>query len=428
MHETEVIPNRAASIPAEAKVAVLVVDDDLSNRESLSRRLLRRGYEVATAAGGPEALRLLDEREFDVVLLDVMMPGMNGLEVLEKIRRTRPPTQLPVVMATAKDDTEDIVKAFSLGANDYVTKPLDFAVVLARVQTQVLMRQAVARALDLDRRLRDRNIELESANAQLLRAAERATAELRAAAEVQAAFLPKFPPPVAGVRCAWAFEPCQELAGDSLNAIALDDHHVGLYVLDVSGHGVAASLLAVAATRLLSTIGNTDSLLLDPAPDGGLPQPADPAKVAAQLNERLPWNDATRQFLTLYYATLDAKNGLFTYTSAGHPPAVRVPAQGTPHLLEGSGLPIGLATEPYDRQQIQLNPGDRVYLYTDGITEAMNADRDLFGDERLMNALHEGSSLDLKHSINLVMQRIHEWRGIAPNRDDATVLAVEYYR
>ncbi len=425
MQDTSDSLNRAETVPAAQRAAVLVVDDDLSNRESLSRRLMRRGYDVATAEEGPQALKLIDERQFDVILLDVMMPGMNGLEVLEQIRRTRSMAELPVVMATAKDDSTDMVRAFSLGANDYVTKPLDFAVVLARVQTQVLLRQAVARAHELDHRLRDRNLELESANAQLLLAAERTTADLRAAAEVQAAFLPKSPPAVAGVKCAWALEPCQELAGDSLNAIALDNHHVGFYVLDVSGHGVAASLLAMAATRFLSTMGSTDSLLLERDPDGGVPQPTDPAKVADQLNARLPWSDNTRQFLTLCYATLDAQTGLFTYTSAGHPPALHVPAGAAPRFLEGSGLPIGLATEMYERHQIQLHPGDRVYLYSDGVTETMNADHDLFGTSRLTHALQEGASLDLNSSVKLVMERMHEWRGTAINRDDASVLALE---
>ncbi len=426
MHDLRDSPNYPAPVPALSAASVLVVDDDLSNRESLSRRLLRRGYDVATAAGGQEALTLIEERDFDVILLDVMMPGMNGLEVLEQIRLTHPLTELPVVMATAKDASEDLVSAFGLGANDYVTKPLDFAVVLARIQTQVAMKQAVTRALELERSLRERNVELESANARLRMAAERTASELRAAAEVQSAFLPKPSPHIAGVKCDWAFQPCQELAGDSLNVISLDDTHVGFYVLDVSGHGVAASLLAVAATRLLSTMGSTDSLLLDPGPAGGPPQPADPAKVAGRLNERLPWNDATRQFLTLCYGTLDTQIGRFAYTSAGHPPAVYIPLGKAPRLLAGSGLPIGLAEEAYDRHELQLQPGDRVFMYSDGVTEAMNSSSDLFGSDRLLAALQRGAKVDLEQSVKLLMDEICAWQGNAASRDDASALAFEF--
>ena len=112
---------------------ILVVDDNQENRDVLSRRLQRHGYKVTTAVDGPGALQLLKETPCDLVLLDVMMPGMNGVEVLGKIRETQSPTQLPVIMATAKDQSTDIAQALNLGANDYVTKPLDFVILLARI-------------------------------------------------------------------------------------------------------------------------------------------------------------------------------------------------------------------------------------------------------------------------------------------------------
>ena len=109
---------------------ILVIDDDEANRESLSRRLQRRGFEASVAPDGRSGLALLAEKEFDLVLLDVMMPGMSGLEVLDRIRASREPASLPVIMATAKGESVDIVDALDRGANDYVTKPLDFTVVL----------------------------------------------------------------------------------------------------------------------------------------------------------------------------------------------------------------------------------------------------------------------------------------------------------
>ena len=410
----------------DAVISVLVVDDDPSNRESLSRRLTRRGYSVATAADGQQALDMIPTRVFDVILLDVTMPGMDGIEVLTEIRRTRPATLLPVVMATARSESEEVVRALALGANDYVTKPLDFSVVEARIGTQATMRRAVARAMDLDRQLRDRNEELESANKKLLRAAERTTRELRAAADVQAAFLPQSPPEVDGVNVAWAFQPCQELAGDSLNVVPFDGRNVGFYILDVTGHGVAAALLAVAATRLLSTLGNADSLLLANDPSGGAPTPATPDLVATQLNERLPWNDAARQFLTLAYVTLDASNGTLRYVSAGHPPALHANRDGVVRVLEGSGLPIGLATEPYELHTMQLQPGDRVYLYTDGVTDAMNDAGECFCVDRLTDAIHRAAGHSVREGVAALMEQIRQWRGSATNRDDASVLAFEY--
>ncbi|MFQ5684615.1 MAG: adenylate/guanylate cyclase domain-containing protein [Candidatus Binatia bacterium] len=133
------------------QASVLVVDDNPDNRDMLSRRLARRGYTVAVAEDGDQALKMSDTEHFDLVLLDIMMPGMSGLEVLKILRERYSVADLPVIMATAKDQSSDIVEALKIGANDYVTKPLDFPVVLARVETQL----ALKRATEEIRRLAD---------------------------------------------------------------------------------------------------------------------------------------------------------------------------------------------------------------------------------------------------------------------------------
>ena len=116
---------------------MLVVDDNEENRDLLSRRLLRRGYNVLVAENGELALRIAEVQPVDLVLLDIMMPGISGLDVLREVRQTRGPDELPIIMVTAKSDSDDVVEALDLGANDYVTKPIDFPVVLARLQTQL---------------------------------------------------------------------------------------------------------------------------------------------------------------------------------------------------------------------------------------------------------------------------------------------------
>src|SRR6266446_4145581 len=126
-----------------AQGSLLVVDDNPMNRDMLARRLARRGYTVAVAADGQEALTMIEAQQFDLVLLDIMMPGISGLDVLKSLRQRYSVTDLPVIMATAKDQSEDIVAALQLGANDYITKPLDFPVVLARTQTQLSLKRAM---------------------------------------------------------------------------------------------------------------------------------------------------------------------------------------------------------------------------------------------------------------------------------------------
>src|SRR5918912_3970515 len=140
--------------------SLLVVDDEELNREGLARHLRRHGYAVSLARGGREAIQQLGDGRFDLVLLDIMMPGMTGLAVLKFLRRVDSLIDLPIIMVTAKGESEDIVEALELGANDYVTKPIDFPVVLARIRTQLALRRAVARVKELEAKQDARNREL----------------------------------------------------------------------------------------------------------------------------------------------------------------------------------------------------------------------------------------------------------------------------
>jgi adenylate cyclase len=141
----------------ESTDQILVVDDNLHNVDMLVRRLQRSGYSVAAAYGGREAIDQVDNNDFDLVVLDIMMPEVNGIEVLEHIRKTKNVSELPVIMATAKDQSEDIVEAMKCGANDYVTKPIDFPVLVARIQTQLALKHANDDNTRLLKQLEDRN-------------------------------------------------------------------------------------------------------------------------------------------------------------------------------------------------------------------------------------------------------------------------------
>jgi len=396
--------------------ALLVVDDSEGNRDALCRRLQRRGYAVTGASDGLQALALVAQGGFDLVLLDVMMPGLNGLEVLEQIRQTHPATELPVIMASAKDQSEDIVRALELGANDYVTKPIDFEVALARVRTHLALKRAVHQVVVLEQRLSHRNWELEVSNAQMRR-------DLEAAAKIQKAFLPKTLPVLPGLRFAWSYHPCEALAGDFLNICPLGDEQFGMYVLDVSGHGVAAALLAVTLSRVLSPAGDPDSVLLRSGGQLGA-RLVPPTEVAERLNQRFPWDEETEQFFTIVYGVLDAKTGQFRYVSAGHPGVAHLSRDAETKLHPVAGFPIGLG-EAYDEFTIQMQPGDRLYLYSDGVTEAMNPDGQLFGDGQLLHALDNGRADTLERSLSLLVDDLATWCGGTPSRDDISILAVE---
>src|SRR5262245_56686063 len=247
------------------QATILIVDDEELNRDALARRLQRHDYEVVAAKSGREAIELLGGRRFDLVLLDIMMPGMNRLEVLKFLRRVDSLIALPIIMVTAKGESENMVEALELGANDYVTKPLDVPVVLARIRTQLALQRAVAQVKELEGKLDAHNRKLRAAAADLAAANDRHIQDLEAAARVQRALLPVLPPEVPGARFAWAFEPCSQLAGDYLSVFRLGDRHVGMCVLDVSGHGPAAALLSVTLSQVLARVAGGGSAVVPPS-------------------------------------------------------------------------------------------------------------------------------------------------------------------
>jgi len=411
-------PAAPAAPSSSAPARVLVVDDTPANRDMLCRRLRRHGFDVDAAPDGASALDLLQRRPFDLVLLDVMMPGMNGLEVLKTIRMSRAATDLPVIMATARDASQDVVEALQLGASDYVTKPLDFPVVLARVNTQLALKRSVEQIRELEKGLERRNAELQAANTQM-------RSDLDAASKVQAALLPAAEPSVPGYHFGWRFVPSAWLAGDILNVFPLDERHVGLYLLDVSGHGVAAALLSVSVSRFLSPARDPASLLWRRDGDDGRYVLQPPARVAERLCERFPFDDATGQYFTLVYALLDLETNRLRYVSAGHPGVIHVPRDGPGRIIDATGYPIGVVNEPYDEYEIDLSPGDRVYLYSDGVPEAMDDAGTPFGRQRLLEQLDAARGQSLHDGLGALLERISDWRGRHQVHDDVSVLAFE---
>jgi sigma-B regulation protein RsbU (phosphoserine phosphatase) len=393
---------------------ILVVDDEELNREGLARRLQRHDYEVAVAKTGREAIELLGDRRFDLVLLDIMMPGMNGLEVLKFLRRVDSLLDLPIIMVTAKGESEDMVEALELGANDYVTKPLDLPVALARIRTQLAHRRAVAQVKELEEKLAAHNRELRGATEGLAAANDRHTRDLDAAARVQRAFLPALPSEFSGARFAWASRPCGQLAGDCLNVFRLGDRHAGLCVLDVAGHGVAAALLSVILSQLLTRITG-----------GARAEVMDPAEVAARLSQELPAEATAGHTFSLLYGVLTFDTGEFRFVSAGHPGPVHLPQGKPPTKLEVTGFPVGVGGAAYKEQAIPLEPGDRLALYSDGLIGVRNAEGEHFGTRRLLAAVDEGRRLPLADALGGLLRSVEGWRGDVPQQDDISVLLVE---
>lgn len=394
---------------------ILVVDDSASARATLREFLAESGFDAATAADGLEALRFLSTYGPDLVLLDIGMPSMDGWEVLRRIRETHAASALPVIMVTGLDSGDDVARALRDGANDYVTKPIDLVAAVARIETQLALKHAIARSAALQCDLEKQNRALAEANARMHR-------DLQAAAHVQQSLLPHSLPAIPGASFAWSFRPCDELGGDFLNIIPLSDSHVVFYIIDVSGHGVPAALLAVTLSRFLSPAG-ADSLV-HRVNAAGVSQPRAPAAVAQELNSRFLNSIDAEQFFTLLYGVLDVRTRVVTLVSAGHPGPVLLRG-GDAIDLTRPCIPIGQDAEAeFSEREIALRAGDRLVLYSDGVIEARNDSGSAFGIEGVLTTLRESRHATLTEGLEAIVARAEKWLG-RPFDDDVSMLALE---
>jgi sigma-B regulation protein RsbU (phosphoserine phosphatase) len=398
-----VAADEIAAVRELGQASLLVVDDNDLNREMLSRRLCRLGFTVTLAEDGYRALELLRTRPFDLVLLDIRMPGLDGIQVLGRIRQSFSVKDLPVIMATADDRSEDIVQTLAAGANDYVTKPFDFPVVVARVHTQLSLKRAVQA--------------LEAAHARM-------KGDLEAAARVQHAMMPAQLPNGAAVRFAWSFQPCDELAGDGLGIQQLDDRHVGLYVLDVSGHGVRSALLAVTVNRLLSHTNEGSIVLKGPA-GYDRPGPVSPADVASHLNRRFPVSPADGQYFTLFYGVFNLDTRELVYVSAGHPPPILLRGNESAPLETPNNFPIGwFQATCFEESRVVLEPADRLYVCSDGVLEAGDPEAEPYDKRWMLDPLCRLRSVTLQESVDGLTRQTRE-RDMGKLTDDVSIIAIE---
>jgi phosphoserine phosphatase RsbU/P len=390
---------------------ILVVDDTPANLQVLAGMLKDRGYKVRPVPSGRLALAAARRDPPDLILLDINMPEMNGYEVCEHLKADDQLKGIPVIFISALTEPLDKVKAFATGGVDYITKPFQMEELHARVETHLKLRRL--------------QIEVEQTNGRLAAANERMSRDLKAAARIQETFLPRAMPRIPGAHFAWAYRPCDELGGDGLNIIPLGDGEVGLYILDVCGHGVASALLSVTLSRLLSPLSEASSILIGDGDRSDQRKITPTAEVAARLNLLFPFDSATEQLTTMIYGILTTATGEFRYVSAGHPGPLYLAPGADPVILESDGFPIGLGEEAYEERVVRLGAGDRLYLYSDGVPEAMDPVGKQFGVARLMEAIGQTRAEPLQQSVATILGLVAQWHGSESPQDDISILAVE---
>ena len=267
---------------------------------------------------------------------------------------------------------------------------------------------------------------LQNANERLEAANRAMQQDLEAAAELQQSLLPVELPKVRGMNFAFRFRPCSDVGGDSINVFSLDDQHVALYILDVSGHGVASALLSVTLTHMMSALPDRSFLYQAASEKTGKYCITSPAEVVSRLNRHFLPNPGVSQFFTMIYGILDTHTGEFCYTAAGHLGPIHFSRNSSPSIGETGGIPVGLLENTtYEERIVKLSRGDRLYLCTDGIMEAANEAEEEFGVERLLGTLEGSLDSTLGESLSAVMERVEAWSAPLGPADDASMLAIE---
>ncbi len=448
------------------KVSVLIAEDSRIQAKMLEKKLLEAGYQVRVAEDGSKALELIRQQRPHLVISDIEMPNMTGYELCSVVKSDAKLKTIPFILLSTLSEPQDIIRGLHCGADNYVTKPYDPAYLISRVESllatpigdnddtqqldvtlagtkytvksgrqQVLnllvstFENAVEKNNELFRtneELTVVNRQLEIVNGQLESANNRMSRDLNAAAKVQQSLLPTSMPDTSRVRFAWKYIPCDELAGDFLNLFPLDDRHIAAFVVDVSGHGVASSLLSVTIGRMLTPLVSSSSLLVHDRGGSNGRQVTLPADVARELNRRFPMEEQNGLYFTMVYGILDLETLEFRYVTAGHPPVVCVTRDGAPQAVESNGMAIGWVDDmEYDEHVVQLQPGDRLYLYSDGVPEAMDEAMDEFGEQRMLEMIELGKSQSLEESVGTMLDAVQRWCDKNGPKDDVSILGLE---
>lgn len=393
-------PIPPGSLTQTAPQTVLVVDDEPVARVSLTARLKRLGYRVIEAGDGTAGLELLRSERPDLTILDWMMPGMDGPTFCEQVRRDPEIHSSQLLMMTGHDQPEQIAEGLARGADDFLSKAASKQEITARVQ-------AGMRAATLIRRLEHVTEEIQHKQEALER-------ELQSAAQYVESLLPAPGTLLPGVQMVHAYRPSLALGGDLFNVVSWDDHLLGLYLLDASGHGVSPALRSAS----FSTFLRGDSLLHQVGSN-------DPGAILTKANKQFLLTD-DGDYFTIIFARLDLRSHILSYATAGHTGAFLHRRSGEVSWLTHPSLPLGFdCAHTYDTVDIPVSPGDRLYLLSDGLYEVPAPTGELWGQTRLEDAIRELGLRPLTEVIPRTIEEAARWLGHDRFPDDVAMMGIE---
>lgn len=391
---------------------VLIVEDSLVYRRLLSRMLAQWGYKVSEAENGLAALQILESQPVSLVISDWEMPEMDGLTLCREIRSRQIGHYIYVILLTGRENPDDLTLGFDAGADDFLSKPVEQSELRARLH-------AGARILSLEATLAARNARLSEA----LRQIEQ---DLEVAARIQQSVLPAHQQRYRDYFSDWLFLPSAWVSGDIFNVFPLDNH-LGFYCVDVSGHGVGAAMMSLAVARQFLH-GRAVERFLFTDDD----EVASPAEVVRILNGRFCSDEVEIvSYFTMIYGVIDLDTGEGKLCQAGHPTPFIVNPDGEVRAVGSGGAPVGLMPDlSWTDVDFTLAAGERLCLFSDGITECENLAGEQFGPQRLQEALRHGATLGLNDLLAQFARHLIHWRSgenqeQSSMADDVSLLVIE---
>ena len=367
---------------------ILIADDQPDVVEALRLLLKAESYEAEGVGSPAAALQALEARDFDLLLLDLnytrdTTSGLEGLDLLSRIKATD--SIVPIVVMTAWGSVELAVEAMHRGVGDFVVKPWNNSHLLDILRTQ---------------------IELGASRRRQLQAEEREREDVEA---VQRGFLPKEIPQMEGFEISGAWLPARSVGGDYFDVHAFSENKLGMSIADVSGKGMSAALLM---SNLQAALKATAS---DEVP---------PEDLCRKVNRIICDNVSPDKFITAFYGLVDGSSHRLVFTNAGHNAPILARRDGSWLRLREGGVPLGLfPSADYERGEVELAPGDRLVLFTDGVTEVSGAGAEEFGEERLLSVLLENRHLSAKELQERILAEVAKFSG-ARFEDDATLVVL----
>lgn len=407
--------------PASSSVIrrVLLVDDSRLQRRILSASLLREGYEVFEAESGEKALELCREFPPDLVLSDWVMPGMDGLEFCKAFRAMQGEEYGYFILLTSKSEKAEVVKGLEGGADDFVTKPVNAHELRARIS-------AGERIVRMQRELTQKNRMISDTLGELRRLYDSLDHDLIEAKKLQQSLVrDRFQDFGTGL-VSLMLQSSGHVGGDLVGHFRISDSRVGLYSIDVSGHGISSALMTARLAGYLSSASPEHNVALQALPEGGhtyLP----PAEVVRRLNQIIMEEMETEHYFTMLLAVVDLQTGQVEMAQAGHPHPVILRRDGQIEQDGPGGLPVGLIEgAEFSQFEITLNPGDRLFILSDGVTECPDNSGGMLGEDGLVDLLKEMGNHEFGTALQTLLNQLDGFAGGAGFPDDVSGILFEY--